>query len=57
VLRANLPSEDLLEAILLGVGLGDLTSLELAKRGHVDPFPIVAIDRIRARFAASVGLR
>lgn len=57
VLRANLPSEDLLGAILLGVALGDLVSLELASRGHVDPFPIVAIDRLRARFAATVGLR
>jgi len=57
VLRANLPPDDLLEAILVGVALGDLVSLELAKRGQVDPFPIVAIDRLRARFAASVGLR
>jgi glucose/mannose-6-phosphate isomerase len=55
VLRASLPTEDLLEAVLLGVALGDLVSLELAKRGRVDPFPIVAIDRIRARFAATVG--
>jgi glucose/mannose-6-phosphate isomerase len=55
VLRASLPSEELLESILLGVALGDLVSLELARLGRVDPFPIVAIDRLRARFAATVG--
>jgi glucose/mannose-6-phosphate isomerase len=57
VLHAALPSEELLEAVLLGVALGDLVSLELARRGRVDPFPIVAIDRLRARFATSLGRR
>jgi glucose/mannose-6-phosphate isomerase len=57
VLRAAIPAEEILEAVLLGVALGDLVSLELARRGRVDPFPILAIDRIRAKFAATVGRR
>ena len=46
--RVPLESSDLLEALLEGLILGDLTSLEVAARGRVDPLPIDAVARYRS---------
>ncbi len=55
--RAPIPLEGTLETIVLGVALGDLVSLELARRGHVDPEPIPTIARGRAQVAAALRTR
>jgi glucose/mannose-6-phosphate isomerase len=43
-----LPSDDRLEAIVGGVALGDHVSLFLADLRRVDPYPVVALTRIKA---------
>lgn len=48
--------EQRLERILSQVLLGDRVSLELARRGGVDPVPVEAIQRLR-RAVAGAGLR
>ncbi len=50
-LRAPLPPEDRLEALLYGIVLGDLASLYLARRRKVDPLPVDAITRLKSRLA------
>ncbi len=52
-LRVAFDSSDLLEALLEGTLVGDLTSLELAARGRVDPLAIDAIARYRDFLAGS----
>ena len=52
VLPVDLAYDDPIEAIVQGVAFGDLFSLELARRDRVDPYPIVAIERLRAAVAA-----
>jgi len=47
-----LPYEDRLAAICYGLALGDLFSLEIARRDGVDPYPIDAIGRVKAALAA-----
>lgn len=47
VLRVPLEAEDRVEALLGGVVLGDLVSLHLARRRHVDPWPVDAITRFK----------
>lgn len=49
VLTVPLPPEDRLEALLYGVVLGDLTSIEWAALRKVDPLPVEAITRLKAR--------
>lgn len=48
VVRASLPAEELLEALLEGIMLGDFVSLAAAERSSTDPLPVEAIDRYRA---------
>jgi glucose/mannose-6-phosphate isomerase len=48
IARAALPSEDRLEALIAGIALGDHVSLFLADRGRVDPYPVVAIVRLKS---------
>ncbi len=48
VRSVTLPSDDRLEAIVGGIALGDHTSLFLADRRGVDPYPVVALSRIKA---------
>ena len=52
-LRVQLPAEDLLEALLQGILLGDLVSLALAQAAGTDPLPVEAIGRYRAFMARS----
>ncbi len=47
VVRAHLAAEDRIEALLLGVSLGDHTSLRLAEAAGVDPYPVEAIARMK----------
>ncbi|HXW67882.1 MAG TPA: SIS domain-containing protein [Thermoplasmata archaeon] len=51
VLRVPLESEDRLEALLVGLALGDHLSLFLAEARHVDPYPVEAITRLKAALA------
>lgn len=44
---AALPSDDRLEALVSGIALGDHVSLFLADREGVDPYPVVAIGRLK----------
>lgn len=46
--RASLPSDDRLEALVAGIALGDHVSLFLADRAAVDPYPVVAIGRLKS---------
>jgi len=48
VLRVPLAAEDRLEALVGGIALGDYTSLFLADRRGVDPYPVEAITRLKA---------
>ncbi len=52
-LRARLAPVDRLAALLYGLALGDLVSLELARRRGVDPSTVPAIVRARAALARS----
>jgi glucose/mannose-6-phosphate isomerase len=47
VVKAPLPYVDRLEAVLCGLAMGDLMSLFLAERRHVDPLPVDAITRLK----------
>lgn len=51
VIRVALPGEDLLEALLAGIMLGDFVSLAAAERTATDPLPVNAIDRYYAFLA------
>ncbi len=51
VVRVSLPAEDLLEALLEGIMLGDFVSLAIAERAGTDPLPLPAIDRYRSFMA------
>ena len=51
VVRITFPAEDLLEALLEGIMLGDFVSLALAERQAVDPLPVKAIGRYRTYLA------
>jgi len=53
--RAPLPSDDRLEALLGGIALGDHVSLFLAERERVDPYPVVAITRLKASVGRTPG--
>ena len=53
VVRAPLPAEDRLEALVQGISLGDQLSLCLAERARVDPLPYDAISRYRASLEPS----
>jgi len=59
VAAANVPlgSDDRLEALVAGIALGDHLSLFLADRGHVDPYPVEAIVRLKSSVGASASLR
>ncbi len=46
--RVPLDTSDLLEALLEGIVIGDLMSLELAARERVDPVPVEIITRYKA---------
>ena len=46
-LRAGLPTDDRLQALLAGIALGDHVSLFLADLDHVDPYPVDAITRLK----------
>ena len=50
-MRVSLPAEDLLEALLEGIMLGDFVSLAIAERAGTDPLPLPAIDRYRSFMA------
>jgi glucose/mannose-6-phosphate isomerase len=45
--RVPLPPEDRLEALVLGLSLGDHVSLFLADRGGIDPYPVDAITKLK----------
>lgn len=47
VVGVPLTAEDPLAALVGGVAVGDLFSLELAQRDHVDPYPVAVIDRMK----------
>jgi glucose/mannose-6-phosphate isomerase len=47
--RVLLDAEDRLESLLGGIVLGDLVSLSLARLRRVDPMPVEAIVRLKAR--------
>lgn len=49
--RVVFRSEDRLEALLDGVSFGDHFSLHLAALGHVDPYEVHAIDRLKTAVA------
>ena len=51
-LRTTLEPEDRLEALLLGIVLGDLTSLSLAELRHADPLPVDAITKLKSFLSA-----
>ncbi len=57
VLKAPLSSEDRLEALVGGISLGDFTSLFLAGRRRVDPYPVDAITRLKSALATSADAR
>jgi glucose/mannose-6-phosphate isomerase len=46
--RASLSSDDRLEALVVGIALGDHLSLFLADRRGVDPYPVDAIVRLKS---------
>jgi len=46
--KASLAAEDRLEALIAGIALGDHVSLFLADRHRVDPYPVMAIVRLKA---------
>ena len=48
VARVDLDAEDRLQALVSGIALGDHVSLFLAELGHVDPYPVDAITRLKA---------
>jgi glucose/mannose-6-phosphate isomerase len=48
VLRAGLPADDRLEALVGGIAFGDHVSLALADRSGVDPYPVDAIGRLKS---------
>lgn len=47
-LKVPMSQEDRLDALVGGLALGDLTSLFLARRRRVDPYPVDAITRLKA---------
>lgn len=51
VVTVRLPDEERLAALLHGIALGDFFTLALARRAGVDPLPIDAIDRMKARLS------
>ncbi len=55
-LKVPLSPEDRLEALLGGIALGDLVSLFLAQRRHVDPLPVDAIGRLKAALGTKSGV-
>jgi len=55
VVRAPLESDDRLEALVSGIALGDHVSLFLAERRGVDPYPVVAIGRLKAAIGNPVS--
>ena len=57
VFKAPLLSEDRLEALVGGISLGDFTSLYLAGRRHVDPYPVDAITRLKSALASPAETR
>jgi len=57
VVRVPLTAEDQLEALAAGISLGDYTSLFLAERRKVDPYPVHAITRLKATLGGSAPAR
>ncbi len=51
VVTVRLPAEERLAALLHGIALGDFFTLALARRAGIDPLPIDAIDRMKARLS------
>ncbi len=57
VCKVPLVPEDRLEALVTGISLGDFTSLFLARRRRVDPFPVEAITRLKGALRTATPSR